>query len=118
MRHSILSAALAAAVLTSAGSAAIAQATPETDPPAVGTDQDTIQTPPERVCTDEATGAPEPCDTLSEQLDATGGVIAPPPGIDPEITAPAPDPMPGTTPVIPPSAVPTDPQSEGPVVPK
>lgn len=53
----------------------------------------------------------QPCDTLSEKLDSTGGIIRPPTGIDPDITAPAPDPNPGTTPVIPPGAVP--PQQSG-----
>ena len=38
--------------------------------------------------------------TLSEKLEATDGVIRPPDNIDPEITAPAPVPDPGTTPVI------------------
>lgn len=52
-----------------------------------------------------------PCETLSEKLDSTGGVIRPPTGIDPDITAPAPHPNPGTTPVIPPGAVP--PQQSG-----
>jgi hypothetical protein len=54
-----------------------------------------------------------PCDTLSEKLDETGGIITPPMGIDPGIGVPAPDPMPGTTPVIPPGAVPPDPDAGG-----
>jgi hypothetical protein len=40
--------------------------------------------------------------TLSDQLERSDGVIRPPAGIDPAIRAPAPDPDPGTTIVIPP----------------
>lgn len=40
--------------------------------------------------------------TLSEQLDEDKGVIKPPDIGDTEIYVPAPDPDPGTTPVIPP----------------
>jgi hypothetical protein len=43
-----------------------------------------------------------PGGSLSNQLDRNEGVIKPQPGIDPEIHVPAPDPNPGTTPVIPP----------------
>lgn len=104
---------LALGLLSSAGVAA-AQ-TPDAAPPALD-DPNTIPAPPEQACADEATGEPQTCDTLSEQLGATGGVISPPTGIDPDITAPAPDPTPGTTPVIPPSAVPQDSQAEPPVI--
>jgi hypothetical protein len=44
--------------------------------------------------------------TLSEQLDENQGVITPPPVGDAEIHVPAPDPTPGTTPVIPPPGTP------------
>lgn len=44
--------------------------------------------------------------TLTGQLSECGGVINPAPQVDPEIQAPAPDPNPGTTPVIPPDATP------------
>jgi len=44
--------------------------------------------------------------TLSEQLDENKGVIEPPPVGDAGIHAPAPDPLPGTTPVIPPPGTP------------
>jgi hypothetical protein len=44
--------------------------------------------------------------TLSEQLDENKGVIVPPPVGDAEIHAPAPEPLPGTTPVIPPPGTP------------
>lgn len=48
-----------------------------------------------------------PCPSLTEKLDRTDGIIRPPAGIDPEIrNATPPDPTPGTTPVIPPSALP------------
>lgn len=56
-----------------------------------------------------ATG--EPCDSLSQRLDQTNSVIRPPSGVDPDIAAPAPDPNPGTTPVIPPGAI--EPQQSG-----
>jgi hypothetical protein len=46
---------------------------------------------------------------LSDKLDASGGVIKPPPGIDPEIVKPAPVPEPNSTPVIPPPGVPGGP---------
>ena len=46
---------------------------------------------------------------LSDKLDASGGVIKPPPGVDPEIVKPAPVPEPNSTPVIPPSGVPGGP---------
>lgn len=41
-------------------------------------------------------------DSLSEKLAQSGGVICPPPGLDPDIRAPAPNG--GRTPVIPPPA--------------
>lgn len=44
--------------------------------------------------------------TLTEQLDACGSILQPPEGVDPSIQAPAPDPTPNTTPVIPPGALP------------
>ena len=46
---------------------------------------------------------------LSHKLDASGGVIEPPPGVDPQIVKPAPVPEPNSTPVIPPSGVPGGP---------
>ncbi len=53
----------------------------------------------------------QPCATLSDKLGTTGGIIRPPSGVDPDIAVPAPDPMPGTTPVIPPGAVPPQPNT-------
>jgi hypothetical protein len=38
--------------------------------------------------------------SLSQKLDASGGVSKPPSGVDPEISKPAPDPNPNSTPVI------------------
>lgn len=43
--------------------------------------------------------------TLKGQLAECGGVLQPPTGTDPNIVAPAPDPYPGTTPVIPPGTI-------------
>jgi hypothetical protein len=51
----------------------------------------------------------DPEKNLSDKLDASGGVIKPAPGIDPEIVKPAPVPEPNSTPVIPPSGVPGGP---------
>ena len=48
----------------------------------------------------------DPDQSLSEQLDENKGVIEPPPVGDAEIHAPAPDPDPGKTPVIPPPGTP------------
>lgn len=46
---------------------------------------------------------------LSDKLDASGGVIKTPPGVDPEIVKPAPVPEPNSTPVIPPPGMPGGP---------
>jgi hypothetical protein len=46
---------------------------------------------------------------LSNKLDASGGMIKPPPGVDPQIVKPAPVPEPNSTPVIPPPGVPGGP---------
>src|ERR1700730_14257949 len=51
---------------------------------------------------------------LSDKLDASGGVIKPPPGVDPEIVKPAPVPEPNSTPVIPPPGVPGGPPGPAP----
>lgn len=48
----------------------------------------------------------DPDETLSEHLDENKGVIEPPAVGDAEIHVPAPDPTPGTTPVIPPPGTP------------
>ena len=43
-------------------------------------------------------------ESLSKKLSRTGGVITPSDNVDPGMKAPAPDPTPHSTPVIPPSA--------------
>jgi hypothetical protein len=55
--------------------------------------------------------APRSQEDLSKRLDRTDGVIRPPDAIDPDIHAPAPQPNPGTTPVIPPPGTPGGDQS-------
>lgn len=60
----------------------------------------TQNTVPEKIDSTGSTG------TLSDKLEATGGVIRPPTGIDPEIAVKPPVPNPNTTPVIPPGSVP------------
>jgi hypothetical protein len=52
-----------------------------------------------------------PQEDLSKRLDRTDGVIRPPDRIDPDIHVPAPQPNPGTTPVIPPPGTPGGDQS-------
>ena len=49
---------------------------------------------------------------LSGKLADCSDVLTPPATNDPEIQAPAPDPTPGTTPVIPPNSVPDQPQAK------
>jgi hypothetical protein len=56
-----------------------------------------------------ASGGTAPGESLSEQLERNEGVIQPRPGTDPEIHVPAPNPDPGTTPVIPPPGSPGNP---------
>ncbi len=45
-------------------------------------------------------------ESLSDKLNAGGGVIKPKPGVDPGIVRPAPVPEPNSTPVIPPAGPP------------
>jgi hypothetical protein len=47
--------------------------------------------------------------SLSQKLDASGGVIKPSTNVDPGITKPAPDPNPNSTPVIKPPGTPGGP---------
>jgi hypothetical protein len=61
---------------------------------------------PEKMEDPSTTGTVGPDDTLSEKLNKTEGVIRPPSNIAPDMTVPAPDPNPGTTPVIPPPGSP------------
>ncbi len=62
------------------------------------------QTDPKQVPT--APESTRPDQPLSEQLNQSKGVLHPPRNVDPEIQAPAPDPNPNTTPVIPPPGEP------------
>jgi hypothetical protein len=62
------------------------------------------QNPPKQVPT--APESTRPGVPLSDQLSESKGVIRPPGNVDPEIQTPAPDPMPNTTPVIPPPGTP------------
>jgi hypothetical protein len=88
MRRALLAATIAALTPFQA-SAQAPQTVPEADP-----------------CVKGRTGDGSPCGTLSEKLNETGGIIRPPAGMDPEISQQAPDPDPGTTPVIPPGQLP------------
>ena len=54
-------------------------------------------------------GAAADGSNLSDKLDASGGVIKPESGVDPEIVKPAPVPHPNSTPVIPPPGMPGGP---------
>ena len=104
-----------AALFGMMGAAAIAQ-TP-IRPPQAPNMPPTDQVIPEKMKPEEpsVTGTVGPGSTLSEKLEATEGVIRPPSNLDPAITAPAPVPNPGTTPIIPPPGSPGGDQS---VVPK
>ncbi|MCQ8781485.1 hypothetical protein [Mangrovibrevibacter kandeliae] len=111
--------ALAAASLLGLGAAAQAQTSapaPDTQaapgldaaPPSVAPDAGAPGAPDLQGtgrCDPSASGG----DNASRQLADCGGVLTPPGGVDPQIQAPAPDPNPGTTPVIPPGAVPEQP---------
>lgn len=85
--------------LVSAATPSSAQVPAEPDPG---------QVPPDRI-------APSPPGSgdgsLSEQLDATDGVIRPPAGIDPGLVEPPP--AGGATPVIPPSVIPPGGRQDG-----
>lgn len=97
-RRAAIAATLALAVLATPALAQQDPARPPMLPVQPGNPQTTI---PEKVDPPkgETTGS-----TLSEQLKDSKGVIAPPPGVDPEIRIPAPDV--GRTPVIPPPGTP------------
>jgi hypothetical protein len=92
-----------ATIASGFGFAAMAQTPiqPPRDPNMPGT-QNTI---PEKVAPSDpsSTGS---TGTLSDKLNKSDGVIRPQTGIDPEITAPAPNPDPGTMRVIPPPGSP------------
>ena len=103
------------AVVCGTTNAALAQA--PVRPPQAPNMPPTDQVIPEKIQPKEpsSTGAVGSGATLSEKLEASDGVIRPPADIDPEITAPAPVPNPGTTPIIRPPGSPGGDQS---VVPK
>ena len=88
------------AALCGTVSAVLAQA--PIRPPQAPNMPPTDQVIPEKIAPQEpsSTGTVGSGATLSDKLEATDGVIRPPSNIDPEITAPAPVPDPGTTPVI------------------
>ncbi len=88
----------AAAMAQSDGTVPDTQAKP---PPAIE------NAPPDKIGEPLSTGSTTgKSGTLSEQLNKSEGVIKPPPGIDPDMKVPAPDPNPGSTIVIPPPGEP------------
>jgi hypothetical protein len=102
----------AAALITASG-AAIAQAPPapatppqRTAPPSV--QHDTGCAPadrPSRSAVPDGTTTGQSREPLGDRLAKSEGVLCPPPGVDPEMHAPAPD-TGGNTPVIPPPGSP------------
>jgi hypothetical protein len=88
-----LACALAAAL---DGGAAWAQADPPPTPPG------SLESVPEEIEPGPPVGSPEGGETLSEQLEESGGVIKPQPGLDPGLVEETPDPGLFPTPVIPP----------------
>ena len=95
-------AALGALVVPAAAPAIAQQARPPVLPqaPDPRTDVPEKVDPRPLAPSDESTG------TLSDKLNRSRGVIAPPANVDPAIRVPAPVPDPGTTPVIPPPGTP------------
>ncbi|WP_416357186.1 hypothetical protein ACLNGM_03390 [Aureimonas phyllosphaerae] len=110
MTHRITTA-LCAALLGSAAPAGAQTTSPATPAPSVP-DRGAQAIPPS---TDPCAAQPHGADgqTLSGQLADCGGVLTPPPTGTSGIEAPVPDPDPGTTPVIPPSVVPDQPNGTG-----
>ncbi len=69
--------------------------------PGSGVDAPTLQRPDANAPASPSPALPNTGETLSDKLDRGGGVIKPPAGIDPEITAPPKDPNAGANmPVI------------------
>ncbi|WP_102958054.1 hypothetical protein [Mangrovicella endophytica] len=110
----MLPAAVGLALLVSSGSAFAQEAQPTPVPSPVpevpapdtgttGNPSDPCAARPEGQAADQS---------LSGQLSDCNGVLTPPPSSDTDIQAPAPDPNPGTTPVIPPQALPDQQQSK------
>jgi hypothetical protein len=97
---------LLATVLGFSAAPASAQVTPG-DPAGNQTIPEKDQSRPQDVPKGEEDGTK----TLSDKLNASGGVIKPPQGVDPDpgISKPAPVPDPHSTPVIPPPGTPGGP---------
>lgn len=109
MTHRFL-APVCAALLFGAVPAALAQ-TPDAPPAAGSQDAPGQAIPPS---TDPCAAQPGAAgQTLSGQLSDCGGVLVPPETGTSGIEAPVPDPDPGTTPVVPPGAVPDQPGESG-----
>jgi hypothetical protein len=100
--------ALCACTILAVGLAGAASAQTAPQAPNMPAPQSTI---PEKMEDPSVTGSTGSDATLSEKLEATEGVIRPPSNIAPDMTVPAPDPNPGTTPVIPPPGSPGGNQS-------
>ena len=67
------------------------------------------QTIPEKMPKGENGTTTDQGESLSDKLDASGGVIKPPHGVDPGISKTAPVPDPNSTPVLPPPGTPGGP---------
>ncbi|MGE0699051.1 MAG: hypothetical protein AB7O57_08150 [Hyphomicrobiaceae bacterium] len=92
---------------------ALAQAEPKPGAPG-----DPLKTIPEKIEPKPVPTSPvpeAPPGSLSDHLSRNQGVIDPPKGVDPQMPVPAPNPIPGKTPVIPPPGSPGNPS---PVIPK
>ena len=108
MKHT----ALLFCVLTGAAGAVSAQAplspaTPpaQTAPPTPASDCSPMRpVPPRGSIAPEGSTTGQSAEPLGDKLAKSGGVLCPPPGVDPEIRAPTPDT--GNTPVIPPPGSP------------
>ena len=106
-RPLILAAALVAGSLaTGALAQGSSQSTqPPSMPPVLPSPQNNA-TIPEKIAPQEPSSTGSTGENLSDKLQRSDGVIRPPSGIAPDMSAPAPVPDPGTTPVIRPPASP------------
>ena len=100
LRHSILFAALAALLGSSAVSTAVA-----VTPTSPNKDQSAGKTAPQTVPEDPATSGSS-AEPLSDKLDRSGGIIHPPGDVDPGMTQAPPAVSSQSTPVIPPPGSP------------
>ena len=96
---------LAIILAGSVAAPAVAQTAVQPRDPNMPAPQNTI---PEKMEEPSETGS---TGTLSDKLRESEGVIRPPSNIAPDMSVPAPDPNPGTTPVIPPPGSPGGDQS-------